>query len=276
MNFESFKLHPYLSRGIADQGFLEPTPIQQKGIGPILRGSDVLGTAMTGSGKTAAFALPILHRLLDKPRRTTRALVLSPTRELAAEVADWLDGTAPWRVVADMDFSKMPDGEPDGWVSINGGRWRVKDGLLRPDEVHEMLGDILILDTAGRLHTKKDLMQQLTKIRDVVARKIPDAPNEVLLVLDATTGQNAISQAKLFTEAINVTGIFLAKLDGTAKGGRRHSIGGDSHRRGVLIGAEHHRRRSDGPDRVDTGGIGRRVRPRRIRLARHSAAGGLG
>jgi fused signal recognition particle receptor len=79
--------------------------------------------------------------------------------------------------------------------------------------------DILILDTAGRLHTKKDLMKQLTKIRDVVARKIPDAPNEVLLVLDATTGQNAIAQAKLFTEAINVTGIFLAKLDGTARGG---------------------------------------------------------
>jgi len=79
--------------------------------------------------------------------------------------------------------------------------------------------DILILDTAGRLHTKKDLMLQLTKIRDVVARKIPGAPHEVLLVLDATTGQNAISQAQLFTEAINVTGIFLAKLDGTARGG---------------------------------------------------------
>jgi fused signal recognition particle receptor len=79
--------------------------------------------------------------------------------------------------------------------------------------------DFLILDTAGRLHTQKDLMKQLTKIRDVTARKIPGAPNEVLLVLDATTGQNAISQAKLFTKAINVTGIFLAKLDGTARGG---------------------------------------------------------
>jgi len=79
--------------------------------------------------------------------------------------------------------------------------------------------DILILDTAGRLHTKKDLMKQLTKIRDVVARKIPGAPNEVLLVLDATTGQNAIVQAKMFTETINDTGIFLAKLDGTARGG---------------------------------------------------------
>lgn len=79
--------------------------------------------------------------------------------------------------------------------------------------------DFLILDTAGRLHTQKDLMKELTKIRDVVARKIPDAPNEVLLVLDSTTGQNAIAQARMFTEAIDVTGIFLAKLDGTARGG---------------------------------------------------------
>jgi fused signal recognition particle receptor len=79
--------------------------------------------------------------------------------------------------------------------------------------------DFLILDTAGRLHTQKDLMKQLTKIRDVVTRKIPAAPNEVLLVLDATTGQNAIAQAKLFMQAIDVTGIFLAKLDGTARGG---------------------------------------------------------
>jgi len=79
--------------------------------------------------------------------------------------------------------------------------------------------DYLILDTAGRLHTRKDLMQQLIKIRDVVRGKIPEAPHEVLLVLDATTGQNAIVQAKLFTEAIDITGIFLAKLDGTARGG---------------------------------------------------------
>jgi fused signal recognition particle receptor len=77
----------------------------------------------------------------------------------------------------------------------------------------------LILDTAGRLHTQKNLMKELTKIRDVVAKQIPMAPHEVLLVLDATTGQNAIMQAKMFTEAINVTGIFLAKLDGTARGG---------------------------------------------------------
>ena len=79
--------------------------------------------------------------------------------------------------------------------------------------------DVLLVDTAGRLHTQDHLMRELTKIRDVVAKKLPGAPHEVLLVLDATTGQNAINQAKAFTEAIDVTGIFLAKLDGTAKGG---------------------------------------------------------
>jgi fused signal recognition particle receptor len=79
--------------------------------------------------------------------------------------------------------------------------------------------DVLIVDTAGRLHTQENLMRELTKIRDVVAKRINNAPNEVLLVLDATTGQNAILQAQNFGKAINVTGIMLAKLDGTAKGG---------------------------------------------------------
>jgi len=79
--------------------------------------------------------------------------------------------------------------------------------------------DVLIVDTAGRLHTQDHLMRQLTKIRNVVQKKIPGGPHEVILVLDATTGQNAINQAKVFTQAIDVTGIFLAKLDGTAKGG---------------------------------------------------------
>jgi fused signal recognition particle receptor len=79
--------------------------------------------------------------------------------------------------------------------------------------------DVLIVDTAGRLHTQDHLMRELTKIRDVVSKRIEGAPHEVLLVLDATTGQNAVAQAKHFREAIGVTGIILAKLDGTAKGG---------------------------------------------------------
>jgi len=79
--------------------------------------------------------------------------------------------------------------------------------------------DILLIDTAGRLQTKENLMKELTKIRNVAAKKIVGAPHEVLLVLDATTGQNAISQADHFKAATNVSGLFLSKLDGTAKGG---------------------------------------------------------
>ena len=79
--------------------------------------------------------------------------------------------------------------------------------------------DILICDTAGRLHNKKNLMAELEKINRVISRELPEADRETLLVLDATTGQNAVSQAKLFSEAAEITGIALTKLDGTAKGG---------------------------------------------------------
>jgi fused signal recognition particle receptor len=79
--------------------------------------------------------------------------------------------------------------------------------------------DLVFIDTAGRLHTKVNLMEELKKVKRIVGRECPGAPHEILLVLDATTGQNAISQAKLFNEAVGVTGIALTKLDGTAKGG---------------------------------------------------------
>lgn len=79
--------------------------------------------------------------------------------------------------------------------------------------------NILFIDTAGRLHNKSNLMKELDKIHRVIQRELPDAPHETLLVLDATTGQNAITQAKIFTETTNVTGVVLTKLDGTAKGG---------------------------------------------------------
>jgi fused signal recognition particle receptor len=79
--------------------------------------------------------------------------------------------------------------------------------------------DVVLIDTAGRLHTKVNLMEELKKIKRTVTKKIPDAPHEVLLVLDATTGQNAVTQAKLFNEALGITAIALTKVDGTAKGG---------------------------------------------------------
>ncbi|MBI5739399.1 MAG: signal recognition particle-docking protein FtsY [Nitrospirae bacterium] len=79
--------------------------------------------------------------------------------------------------------------------------------------------DVVIIDTAGRLHTKSNLMEELKKVKRVISRESPSAPHEVLLVVDATSGQNAINQAKIFNEAVGVTGIALTKLDGTAKGG---------------------------------------------------------
>jgi len=79
--------------------------------------------------------------------------------------------------------------------------------------------DVLLIDTAGRLHTKVHLIEELKKIRRVIARELPDAPHETLLVLDATTGQNGLQQARVFKEATDISGIVLTKLDGTAKGG---------------------------------------------------------
>ena len=94
MDFRSLDLHPDLLRGLKDLGFTRPTPIQSDAIPPALAGRDLLACAMTGSGKTAAFLLPILHKLIDRPRGTTRALVLTPTRELAAQILEDLNDLA--------------------------------------------------------------------------------------------------------------------------------------------------------------------------------------
>ncbi len=94
MPFTSLKLHPSLLKGVKELGFARPTPIQADAVPPALAGRDVLAAAMTGSGKTAAFVLPILQRLIDKPRGTTRALVLTPTRELAAQIVEELNDLA--------------------------------------------------------------------------------------------------------------------------------------------------------------------------------------
>src|SRR5205085_7554454 len=90
MPFSQFHLHPDLLRGVKEMGFTRPTPIQEKSIPPAMEGHDLLACAMTGSGKTAAFLLPILHRLIAKPRGGTRALILTPTRELAAQIDEHL------------------------------------------------------------------------------------------------------------------------------------------------------------------------------------------
>ena len=94
MPFSHFGLHPDLLRGIRELGFTRPTPIQAEAIPPVLAGHDIIASAMTGSGKTAAFLLPILHRLAGKPRGTTRALILTPTRELAGQIDEHLSALA--------------------------------------------------------------------------------------------------------------------------------------------------------------------------------------
>ncbi|MEZ4416749.1 MAG: DEAD/DEAH box helicase [Gemmatimonadota bacterium] len=92
--FKTFELHPTLLRGVGDLGFVRPTPIQSAALPPALEGRDLLACAATGSGKTAAFLLPVLHHLVERPRGTTRALVLAPTRELALQILDDLRGLA--------------------------------------------------------------------------------------------------------------------------------------------------------------------------------------
>ena len=94
MPFSKFPLHADLLRGVKELGFQRPTPIQDQAIPPAAAGKDLLACAMTGSGKTAAFLLPILHRVMDKPRGTTRALILTPTRELAAQILAHLEELA--------------------------------------------------------------------------------------------------------------------------------------------------------------------------------------
>src|ERR1043166_2594438 len=94
MSFSEFQLHHHLLKGVKELGFTRPTPIQADAIPAAMAGQDVLACAMTGSGKTAAFLLPILHQLIDKPRRPTRPLILTPTRELAAQIHEDLNQIA--------------------------------------------------------------------------------------------------------------------------------------------------------------------------------------
>ncbi|MFH1719809.1 MAG: signal recognition particle-docking protein FtsY [Planctomycetota bacterium] len=160
----------------------------------------ILVAGVNGTGKTTSIA-----KLAYIFSRNNKKVIVAACDTFRAAAVEQL---AIWAGRIGVEIVKHQTGSDPAAVAFDACEAAVARGT-----------DILILDTAGRLHTKKDLMQQLTKIRDVVARKIPGAPNEVLLVLDATTGQNAIMQAKIFSEAINVTGIFLAKLDGTARGG---------------------------------------------------------
>ena len=131
MPFTQLKLHPALIKAIKDLGFARPTQIQAEAIPPALEGRDLMACAQTGSGKTAAFALPIIHRLIDKPRRSTRALVLAPTRELAAQILD--------------DFNAFAVHTPVTGAAVYGGV------SMGPQEHAFRSGVDVIIATPGRL-----------------------------------------------------------------------------------------------------------------------------
>lgn len=160
----------------------------------------ILVVGVNGSGKTTTIAkLARYHQ--DRGRRVL--LAAADTFRAAA-----IDQLKIWGQRMGVDVVAHQPGGDSGAVvydAIEAGRARE--------------ADLLIIDTAGRLHTKYNLMEELKKLRRVAASKVLGAPQEVILVLDATTGQNALTQAKYFQEAVEVTGLFLAKLDGTAKGG---------------------------------------------------------
>ena len=160
----------------------------------------ILVAGVNGSGKTTSIAKLAKHFHDDGKK-----VLLAASDTFRAAAVEQLD---IWRRRIGVDMVKHQTGADPAAVTY--------DAL---DASIARKVDVLIVDTAGRLHTKKNLMAELEKIRRVIRKRVPDAPHEVILVLDATTGQNAIQQAMLFKEAIDVTGIFLAKLDGTAKGG---------------------------------------------------------
>jgi fused signal recognition particle receptor len=160
----------------------------------------VLVVGVNGSGKTTSVA-----KLAGLFKSQGKKVLLAAGDTFRAAAVQQL---TIWADRAGVDIVKAAPGSDPGAVVFDACTAAVARGM-----------DYLVVDTAGRLHTQDHLMRELTKVKKVLERKIPGAPHEVLLVLDATTGQNAINQAKSFLAATEVTGIFLAKLDGTAKGG---------------------------------------------------------
>jgi fused signal recognition particle receptor len=160
----------------------------------------ILVCGVNGVGKTTSIA-----KLTALFRKEGKRVILAASDTFRAAAVEQL---TLWSERLGVDIIKHRQGADPAAVVFDAA-----------DAAVARKADILIVDTAGRLQNKENLMKELEKIRNVAARKIPGAPHEVLLVLDATTGQNAISQAEHFGNAVKVTGLFLAKLDGTAKGG---------------------------------------------------------
>ena len=169
---------------------------EQGGDSPLI----ILVVGVNGSGKTTSIA-KLAHAYTSQGRRVI--LAAADTFRAAA-----IEQLKHWGTKAGAEVIAHQSGGDPGAVAYDA----LQAGYSRHAQA-------VIIDTAGRLHTKFNLMEELKKIKRVVAKHDASAPHQVLLVMDATTGQNGLAQAKHFTEAVGVTGIFLAKLDGTARGG---------------------------------------------------------
>lgn len=160
----------------------------------------IMVIGINGTGKTTTVAKMAYHY---KSSGEKVLLVAADTFRAAA-----IEQLEVWSKRTGCAFIKQSAGSDPSAVVYDALKTSKKRGM-----------DIMIIDTAGRIHTKSTLMEELKKIKRIIGREHPGAPHEVLLVIDATTGQNALSQAKVFQEALDVTGIALTKLDGTSKGG---------------------------------------------------------
>ena len=170
----------------------EPTPSARPWV--------VLVTGVNGVGKTTT-----IGKLAARHAAAGRSVLVVAGDTFRAAAIDQL---AVWAARTRAELVRQAPGANPSAVVFDG----MKAALARAI-------DVVLIDTAGRLHTRTNLMDELRKVQRVIAREVPGAPHETLLVLDATTGQNAIAQARTFSEALGVTGIILTKLDGTARGG---------------------------------------------------------
>ena len=162
--------------------------------------SVILVIGVNGAGKTTS-----IGKISNKLRADGKKVVVAAADTFRAAAIDQL---AVWCERSGVDLVKQSEGSDPAAVVFDAISYAKSKGA-----------DVLIVDTAGRLHNKKNLMNELEKINRVITRELPDASRENLLVLDATTGQNAVLQAKEFKNAAEITGLVLNKLDGTAKGG---------------------------------------------------------
>jgi len=172
------------------------SPIAKAESGP----TAILVAGVNGAGKTTSIA-----KLANLLQKSGNKVVLAAGDTFRAAAVEQL---TMWSQRLGCEIVRKESGADPAAVAFEGCQRAVDSGA-----------DYVIIDTAGRLQTQKNLMDELDKIRRVMRKVIPEAPHESLLVLDATTGQNGISQARSFSEAVNCTGLILAKLDGTARGG---------------------------------------------------------